>query len=103
MKKLLLVAAVGVAGLMSANQPFISANDFNVIDAGERKSAGVESVVKEFQDSTLTEKFFVTQAAFAGCFPVEMQSDCLYISGTWCGSMEDLVDVINKFLATECP
>ncbi|MEJ8606358.1 hypothetical protein JSO56_05395 [Riemerella anatipestifer] len=37
------------------------------------------------------------------CFPVSFQSDCLYISGTWCGSMSGLLRIIDSFLATECP
>lgn len=40
---MLLVAALGVAGLVSANQPLLTEVEVVEIEAGERKCVGVES------------------------------------------------------------
>ncbi len=43
------------------------------------------------------------ETVVSNCFPVSFQSDCLYISGTWCGNLNDLMQIVDQFLESECP
>lgn len=62
--------------------------------------ATVKPVVKSSKQSKTILNVNVKKS---NCFPVKMQSDCLTISGTWCGSLASLMVIIDSFLATECP